>query len=138
MTIRSIPNQTRTLCPLALAFVITAACGGGGAPDDSAASAAITSYPAADLAAGKDLYNRTCAMCHGFSGEGVPRLGKPVAGTEFVASRSDEELVRFLIEGRAGDHPDNDQGIPMPPRGGNPRLTDEDLGKIVAYVRGMG
>ena len=61
-----------------------------------------------------------------------------MAGTEFVASRSDDEMVQFLIEGRAADHPDNDQGISMPPRGANPNLTDEDLGKIVAYMRGMG
>ena len=118
--------------------LFAAGCGGTGGPAGEAVRGAPSgNYSAADLAAGEQLYQRTCAMCHGFSGEGVTRLGKPVRDSEFVRGKTDDELVRFLIEGRAADHPDNDQGIPMPPRGGNPSLTDEDLAKIVAYMRGL-
>ncbi len=118
------------IAPLAL----VAACGGGG---DGGGSAAAGTASAADLAEGQKLYRATCAMCHGYQGEGVERLGKPLVGSEFVRSRTDEELIAFLIEGRAADHPDNTQGVPMPPRGGNPNLSDEDLGLILVYMRSI-
>lgn len=111
------------------------ACGGGGEADDPGRGGATVA--AADLAQGKRLYQSTCAMCHGYQGEGVERLGKPIVGSAFVRQRSDEELLAFLIEGRTADHPDNTQRIPMPPRGGNPSLTDQDLSLIVAYMRSI-
>ena len=117
---------------LVVAAGLAVACGGGGEDGDVSASLAP-----AEVERGQKLYQQTCAMCHGFRGEGVQRLGKPIVGSEFVRVRSDEELVTFLVEGRAADHPDNTQGIPMPPRGGNPGLTDEDLRLIVVYMRSI-
>ena len=32
-------------------------------------------------------------------------------------------------------HPDNTSGVEMPPKGGNPGLTDEQLTDIIAYIR---
>ena len=123
---------------LALTAMVLTACGGagetGGGTGEAGGGTAVT---AADAARGQKLYQQTCAMCHGYQGEGVQRLGKPIVDSEFVRRYSDEELVRFLIEGRAANHPDNTQGIPMPPRGGNPSLTDEDLAAIVAYMRSI-
>lgn len=115
----------------AMAAIALSACGGGGETGGG------TAVATAGAAAGQKLYQQTCAMCHGYRGEGVQRLGKPIVDSEFVRRHSDEELVRFLIEGRAANHPDNTQGIPMPPRGGNPSLTDEDLALIVAYMRSI-
>ncbi len=88
-----------------------------------------------DLAQGEKLYRQTCATCHGMDGEGIDKLGKPLAGSEFVALNSTSDLVQFLIEGRPATHPDNDRGVDMPPRGGNPSLTDTDLEAIVLYSR---
>ena len=118
-----------------LAAALLAACGGGGETGDGGGGAAAVG--AADLERGQKLYQQTCARCHGFQGEGVQRLGKPIVGSEFVGRHSDDELLQFLIEGRGADHPDNTQGIPMPPRGGNPGLTDDDLRLIVAYMRSI-
>ena len=120
---------------LALTEMVLTACGGGGEPGGGTGGG--TAVTAAGPARGQKLYQQTCAMCHGYQGEGVPRLGKPIVDSEFVRRYSDEELVRFLVEGRAANHPDNTQGIPMPPRGGNPSLTDEDLAAIVAYMRSI-
>jgi len=44
-------------------------------------------------------------------------------------------MVDFLREGRRANHPENTTGIDMPPRGGNPSLTDQDLADITAYLR---
>ena len=84
---------------------------------------------------GATLYAQTCAACHGPSAEGVEGLGPALTGNSFVASLSDDDLIAFLNEGRAADHPDNTTGIAMPPKGGNPSLTDDDLADLVAYLR---
>ena len=110
------------------------ACGGDGSMEGAETARRLAP---AELERATALYQQTCAMCHGFQGEGVPRLGKPITGSAFVGRHTDEELLAFLIEGRAADHPDNTQGIAMPPRGGNLSLTDEDLLLIVAYMRSI-
>lgn len=109
-----------------LVLGLSVGCGGSGS--DSAGGGL-------DLAQGEKLFRQTCSTCHGMNGEGVDRLGKPLIGNEFVALNSDRNLVKFLIEGRPRTHPDNERGVDMPPRGGNPNLTDEDLAAIVAYAR---
>lgn len=64
-------------------------------------------------------------------------LGKDLHGNEFVQSLSDEELVAFLAEGRPATHPLNERGLAMPPRGGNPSLSDEELRLIGDYLRSL-
>ncbi len=108
----------------ALAVVLLVACGGGGASDDQ-------------VAQGLQEFRRTCATCHGQNGEGMPRLGKELFNNEFVQSKSDAELIAFLKEGRPATHPDNTRGVDMPPKGGNPAITDAQLGLIVAYMRSI-
>ena len=44
-------------------------------------------------------------------------------------------LLEFLKAGRPVNNPLNTTGIAMLPRGGNPRLSDQDLVHIVQYVR---
>ena len=89
----------------------------------------------ADVSRGREHYAATCAMCHGFEGEGKSRLGKELQDSPFVKSLSDEELVQFLEEGRPAWDPANERGVDMPPKGGNPDLTNENLMEIVAYLR---
>jgi disulfide bond formation protein DsbB len=44
-------------------------------------------------------------------------------------------LILFVTKGRDPSDPLSTTGVQMPPRGGNPALTDQDLADIVAYVR---
>jgi disulfide bond formation protein DsbB len=104
---------------------VLAGCGGGGGAPEGGV----------DVAAGGKLFRQTCSTCHGMKGEGIDKLGKTLIGNEFVALQSDQALVQFLIEGRPATHPDNTRGVDMPPRGGNPNLTEQDLASIIAYVR---
>jgi disulfide bond formation protein DsbB len=76
-----------------------------------------------------------CIACHGPGGVGVEGLGKPFTTSEFVRSQTDAELLAFVKVGRPIGHPDNTTGVDMPPKGGNPALTDEDLLDIIAYIR---
>lgn len=87
------------------------------------------------VADGWNSFAGLCAVCHGRSGEGVQRLGKPLRNNPFVQSLSDEELTHFIVLGRAPADPGNTTGVPMPPRGGNPRLTDFDIASVVAFLR---
>lgn len=90
--------------------------------------------PAGDAAKGKKNF-AACAACHGPDGKGVPSLGKNLVTSEFAKGKTDEELVAFLKVGRDTSDPLNTTGVAMPPKGGNPALTDADLMDIVAYVR---
>lgn len=84
---------------------------------------------------GYELFIASCSACHGRNGEGMEGLGKPLKGSEFVASKSDSELVAFVKTGRPVWDELNTTGLDMPPKGGNPALTDEQIAEIVSYIR---
>ena len=126
----------RRVIVLLVALVMAlSACGGGDEEGSDTTASADSTLAAGDAATGETLYGGTCMVCHGQAGEGVEGLGKPWVGSDFINSRTDAEMLAFLIEGRASDHPENTTGIAMMPRGGNPNLTDGDLLDLVAYMR---
>ncbi len=86
---------------------------------------------------GRDLFVATCTACHGPKGRGVPGLGKDLTASMFVCEQSDSALTGFIRRGRAIDDALNTTKVPMPPLGGNPQLSTEDLEHIVAFVRGL-
>lgn len=92
---------------------------------------------ASAFAAGKQLFSATCAACHGPSGLGVRGLGKSIATSRWVRDQSDSALLAFLHRGRDVNDPLNTTKVPMPPKGGNPGFTDENLAQLVCFVRGM-
>jgi mono/diheme cytochrome c family protein len=72
---------------------------------------------------GKELYESNCAPCHGADGTGG--LGKNLHTNKFIQSKSDEELIEFLLTGRQGTAMDGFDGI----------LTPEELNNVVALIR---
>jgi len=106
---------------------MTAPTSGG----QSSGGAGAVSHP------GENLFVASCSACHGPSGEGLEGLGLPLAGSEFVASKSDEELLRFIKTGRPIWDAENKTGLDMPAKGGNPALSDEDLTTIIGYIRAL-
>ncbi len=88
-----------------------------------------------DLERGQQYFAETCGGCHGFNGEGVPHLGLPLITSPLVMYAADADLLAFIREGRASDHPDNVTGIAMPPSGGRPDWTDEQMLDLIAYIR---
>jgi len=86
---------------------------------------------------GRELFVATCATCHGPHGLGVRGLGKDLTRSLFVCERSDGEVVAFIRRGREINDPLNTTKVPMPPLGGNPSFTSDDLEHIVAYLRGL-
>jgi mono/diheme cytochrome c family protein len=78
--------------------------------------------PAGDPVAGGKLFASACAACH----------GQDMTQSEFIATKTNQELVEFIKVGGVPDEP-----LVMPPRGGNPSLTDEKLDDIAAYLRSL-
>lgn len=88
-------------------------------------------------AAGETAYQSSCSGCHGLDARGIVGLGKNLVDSPFVQSLSDEELHQFIVTGRPIWDAANTTGVEMPPRGGNPALSDTDIDRIIAYLRGL-
>ena len=110
-----------------LSALVLAACGGSSEP----------TYSAEDVAAGGEIFASTCSACHGPDAKGLPNLGKDLTTSEYVRDNDDEALLLLLVEGRPSGHELNTTGVDMPPRGGNPSLSDDDLKTVVAYLRSI-
>ncbi|MEZ4666322.1 MAG: cytochrome c [Anaerolineae bacterium] len=108
---------------------------GAAAPRTSGNTA--VNYDPALVAQGQQLFT-LCSACHGPDAKGLPKLGKNLVESEFVHSLSDEELLTFVKTGRPLWDALNTTGIDMPPKGGNPALTDDEIRAIIAYVRTLG
>ena len=133
-------NTYLLLTCVLIAMLVLAACGGGEEPQSSSAPAADTGAVASvaligDSAEGKKLYDQICQACHGPEGKGVVGLGKDLTTSTFVAGLDDAGMVEFIKKGRDASDPLNTTGVAMPPKAGNPALTDQDLANIVAFVR---
>ncbi len=148
-TVRSLA----ALLILGAALVLPVACGGGGGdqeaqkakPEKKAESAQTegTSPSAAASATaytpnpehGKQLFLQVCSACHGPDAKGLPNLGKDLTTSKFIQEKTDQELLAFVKQGRSPTDPLNTTGIAMPPKGGNPALTDQDILDIISYIR---
>ena len=118
----------RILAVLVLVLAACAGSGGGGGSNGTTPSSG-------DASAGQEVYDTTCAVCHGADATGLPGLGKDLHSNEFIGGMSDSEVLEFLKVGRGSDDPLNDTEVPMPPNGGNPALSDEDLLDVIAFLR---
>jgi disulfide bond formation protein DsbB len=115
-------------------LLMVAACGGA---EEEPAAALAQAATQGDPEQGGQLFAASCGSCHGPTGEGVQGLGKDMRQNEFIAGQSDEALLAFIKEGRPIDDPQNTTGVQMPPYGGNPALTDEQLFDIIAFLRSL-
>ena len=127
---------------------LLAACGGKKeptpTPEPTRVAAETAETPSAssmsgDPEAGKQVFMGVCIACHGPDAKGLPGLGKSLhpSDSEFIRSKTDDELVEFIKHGRTPDDPLNTTGVAMPPKGGNPGLTDQQLYDVVAYIRSL-
>ncbi|MCA9274070.1 MAG: c-type cytochrome [Phycisphaerales bacterium] len=87
--------------------------------------------------AGFDLFIASCSACHGEGAQGIENQGLPLTTSGFVRGASDKELITFIKSGRPVWDANNTTGVDMPPKGGNPAITDEQLQAIVEYIRAV-
>ncbi|MCL6555185.1 MAG: c-type cytochrome [Burkholderiales bacterium] len=72
---------------------------------------------------GEQVYRETCAACHDTGAAGAPRIGDKKAWAPRIREGK-RMMVKMAIRGIRG----------MPPRGGNPALTDEEVERAVVYL----
>ncbi|MBI5054562.1 MAG: c-type cytochrome [Chloroflexi bacterium] len=72
---------------------------------------------------GKELYESNCAPCHESDGSGG--LGKRLLNNKFIQSKSDKELVSFILTGRKGTAMNGFKNI----------IGEDELINVVALMR---
>jgi mono/diheme cytochrome c family protein len=101
-----------------------------------AASACVLYTPSVARAQsdGKQVFSTTCAACHQASGEGVPGVYPPLAGSEWVTG-DEAKVVRILLHGVTGpiEVAGETFNSMMPPWGAT--LKDADIAAVLTYVR---
>ncbi len=113
----------------------SAGFGGDAAPDPQPAllvagdAAAQAEGDAGDAGShpGESVYNGLCISCHGTGIPGIPQLGDKEAWASRI-EKGTEVLYGSVINGFQGST------MMMPPRGGNPGLTDEQIHDSVDYM----
>jgi len=99
-------------------------------------STAPTKYklPVAIREAGKALYEKNCAECHGHEGEGHEPAAPPLAGNRAVTMPSAINAIRkILFGGYAPGTASNPRPFGMPPY--SLALSDEEIAEVLDYVR---
>ena len=77
---------------------------------------------------GEQIYKQTCVVCHGTDGKGaIPG----VSDFKERLSKSDDTLLQHIIEG----YQSPGSPMAMPPRGGNPNLSDQDIREVLSYIK---
>ncbi len=125
----------KRLAIMVAALALLAAACGGGDSDGGGATTTTSGGGSGNAAAGAEVFQGTCATCHGPDAMGIEGLGKSLHDNAFVQGLTDAEMVAFIQVGRPASDPLNTTGVDMPPRGGNPSLSDQDLYDVVAFVR---
>lgn len=80
---------------------------------------------------GKAIYEQTCIACHGANGKGALPGVPDLTGKSGRLSKPDGVLIKNMMDGF------QTPGSPMamPPKGGNPALTREDIESVLGYMR---
>jgi nitrite reductase (NO-forming) len=100
----------------------------------AASAETLVSAPAAEndvIAHGETIFNQTCFACHQSTGQGIPGVFPPLAGSDFLLA-DPLRAVGVVLNGLAG--PVTVNGVryegAMPPM----PLSDKDAAAVISYV----
>jgi mono/diheme cytochrome c family protein len=108
----------RPVSALALAAALLASVG---AASLASAAPAPQTATAAELATGAAVYGRTCVLCHGADGKGVPNMGNELKMKDVAAMK--DKIAKGMVN----------PGDKMPPMGAT-SLTPEELDSVAKYI----
>jgi cytochrome c5 len=72
---------------------------------------------------GQQVFESTCTACHTSGAAGAPKLGDNAAWAPFI-KKGYEDMIKNAIHGIGA----------MPPKGGNPSLSDFEVERAVVYI----
>lgn len=78
---------------------------------------------ASDMKTGEAVYNKSCGACHNSGVMGAPKIGDKAAWAQHIEDGT-HHMVENAIKGVGK----------MPPKGGNMKLTDEEVEAAVEYM----
>lgn len=111
----------------------------GHSPEMLAASTvSLSESDLKQFALGRQKYLSSCAGCHGSDGKGVPRMGPPLAGSEWV-TENETRLALILLHGMegpleiAGKVYDAPEILPVMPS--HSTMDDGNIAAILTYIR---
>jgi len=101
-----------------------------------AATYGWTSHDQTTNRLGSETYNKTCAICHGRDGRGIPNQTPPLAGSEWALAAELSRLVRITLQGLQG--PIQVRGkmfdkMVCPPIGA--ALSDAEIAATLSHIR---
>ena len=80
---------------------------------------------------GKTLYEQSCLVCHGEDGTGAMPGVADFTGAKGPLNQRDEQLAKSIRDGIQS----KGAVMAMPPKGGNPQLSDKDIENIIKHMR---
>jgi cytochrome c5 len=96
---------------------------GGAKSQQQQSAASAKPAGAASTAAGEKIYQQVCAACHDSGAAGAPMLTDASAWKTRIA-KGEQTLYKHAIHGFGA----------MPPKGGNPQLSDDQVKAAVDYM----
>jgi len=83
------------------------------------------------IAEGERVFNRTCMACHQSSGQGLPGIFPPLAGSDYMLA-DHERAIHIVLEGKQGEIEVNGKKYNqvMTPQ----NLTDDEASNVLTFV----
>lgn len=91
----------------------------------------VTPAIAAGSEAGGKVYAQTCIACHGANGKGAIPGVSDFTKADGPLAKTDEVLFVSIRDGLTSPG----KPLSMPPKGGNPSLTEQDIRAVIEYLR---
>jgi len=88
-----------------------------------------------DPRVGKRIFGATCVACHQSSGLGLPGQFPPLAGSDWVAAKSPNRIIRAVLNGLTGPITVNGQPFNNTMVAWGPTLKDEEIAAVLSFVR---
>ncbi len=126
---QSATTQTATINPQETTQASTKTV--SNAPGTTAAANTTPNNKVSSGQSGSAVYHQTCVACHGANGKGAVPGAPDLTSKQGPLSKSDALLLQHIENGFQSP------GSPMamPARGGNPKLTNDDLKNALSYIR---
>ena len=86
---------------------------------------------AQQIAAGKNIYSKTCFACHQSEGQGIPNAFPPLAGSDFL-NANPSKAINAVIHGLSGEVTVNGKKYNSVMT--SQTLTNEEVANVLTYV----